>query len=454
MDYYYKYLKYKRINLDILNSMNIQLGGDKRYKCLPNEKFNDICQQDDNGLYNSKKSCINDCEGKYININLSISIIKHERFKFVGFIKDLMEMGVDVYIVGGNALGLKVLKMIYDKYSGNEFEKYFNRFLEMELIKDWDFSGYTKKDITDEFHEKLDKLAKKHNLVSRAKTFILYQTNRPILTDEKALFEINVQAKDNFSSIELPLTRMKVKINKNNLKYIFMFANSFLDYKTKNKPFDLDLIKHMISRIDVNILDCNKGLIVVNPNTFDTGNLSSQMLNIIDEYKSESKEYKQFLITQIKDPSRILYRLLEKNIPKNKKIYNFIKDNNLSNGKIQWIFDDSAIKGLIKRFIKKLSDSMIKIFKQYNIIEPIVENIDSLYMNIDMGKIENSYEDFGKEGLGILKDWFIGIYELIGKDNIKKLNDIIESDNNLKQKEKNKKIIHILYFLDRKGLFK
>lgn len=454
MDYYYKYLKYKRRNLDILNNMNIQLGGDKIYKCLPDEKFKDICQPDDNGLYNSKKSCINDCEGKYINKNLSISIIKHERFKFVGFIKDLMEMGVDVYIVGGNALGLKVLKMIYDKYNGNEFEKYFNRFLEMELIKDWDFSGYTKKDITEEFHTKIDKLAKKNNLVSRAKTFILYQTNKPILTDEKALFEINVQAKDIYSAIELPLTRMKVKINKNNLKYIFMFANSFLDYKTKNKPFDLDLIKHMISRIDINIMECNKGLIVVNPNTFDTGNLSSQMLNIIDEYKSESKEYKQFLITQIKQPDRILYRLLEKNIPKNKKIYNFIKDNNLSNGKIQWIFDESTIKGLIKRFIKKISDNMIKIYKQYNNINDVIDNIESLYKNIDMCRIENFYEDFGKEGLNLLRDWLISIYDLIGKDNIKKLNDIINDDKNLKQKEKNNKFIHILDFLDRKGLFK
>jgi hypothetical protein len=210
----------------------------------------------------------------------------------------------------------------------------------------------------------------------------------------------------------------------------------------------------MISKIDINIMECNKGLIVVNTNTFDTGNLSSQMLNIIDEYKSESKEYKQFLITQIKQPDRILYRLLEKNIPKNKKIYNFIKDNNLYNSKIQWIFNESVIKGLIKRFIKKLSDNMVKIYKQYNNIDDVIDNIETLYKNVDMCRIVNFYEDFGKDGLNLLRDWLIGIYELLGKDNIKKMNDIIENNKNLNQKEKNCKFLYILYFLDNKGLFK
>ena len=64
-------------------------------------------------MYRNKDSCINDCEGKYINYNLIQANLKQEAKQFEMFIREIMEEeDIKVYIKGGNVLGLKILKMI------------------------------------------------------------------------------------------------------------------------------------------------------------------------------------------------------------------------------------------------------------------------------------------------------------------------------------------------------
>ena len=115
-------------------------------------------------------------------------------------VNDLLEEGYEVYLKGGTVLGLKILKMIYDLYSEDNFERYFNDFLELDLIRDWDFVAYTGVPIEEDLKEKLNKMAYKYSLVPRAKTFVLYQTKYPIKLNDQALFEISIMDKEIFSN--------------------------------------------------------------------------------------------------------------------------------------------------------------------------------------------------------------------------------------------------------------
>ncbi len=42
----------------------------EKYNCYPKNKFAEICIKNKDGKYNSKDSCINDCEYKYIDNEL------------------------------------------------------------------------------------------------------------------------------------------------------------------------------------------------------------------------------------------------------------------------------------------------------------------------------------------------------------------------------------------------
>ena len=464
-NYYIKYLKYKNkyINLqsnlnqnqNLQSKLNSQLGGNK-YECDPNTNFSAICKENPDGLYKSKASCQNDCEGKYISKQLSMSIIRHERYKFVGFIKDLIEAKINVYIVGGNALGLKILSMIAEKYQGVKFEEVFQRFLLLELIKDWDFSAYTRKPITTEENDEFDTLASSYKLARRARTFILYQAHKPLETDSKALFEINIQEKDDYATLEVPISRMKIKITQQNLKYIFMFAHNFLSYKTSNAPFDMDLIKTMTGKIHIDILPHHNGLFKTTSESFDDGSLSTDLLNIISDFSSKCAEYEQFLIVQIKQPDRIFYRLIEKNIPKNDRIEKFLLENNISKNKPSWLFDSEKIRSLIQSFLKALSKHMVLIYER-NIstrtVQEILTLIDEFYTNIDLGRVADFHELFEEEGKNLVRLWLGDIYKLIQKD-IAKSNATLEGDRIMSRKEKNNKFIHMLWFLEGQNLFK
>jgi hypothetical protein len=461
-NYYLKYLKYKNKYLTLRknNSNNSnksisQFGGNK-YDCNPNAEFSLICKENPDGKYKSKDSCQNDCEGKHISYKLSTSIIRHERYKFVGFIKDLIDADIDVYIVGGNALGLKILKMIAEKYTGREFEKIFQSFLELELIKDWDFSAYTNKPITEKENIEFDKLASSYKLARRARTFILYQTHKPIETDSKALFEINIQETDDYSTLEVPISRMKIKMTQHNLKYIFMFAHNFLAYKTSNAKFDMNLITTMIDKIRIEILPHHNGLFKVNKLTFNDGGLSKDLLKIINKFSSNCKEYEEFLIVQIKQPDRIFYRLIEKNIPKNDRIEKFLIENNCLKNKPSWLFDSNKILSLIKSFLKTLSDEMVRIYNNLihtELLETIIDKYDAFYVNVDLGRVTDFYEVFDSKGKELLKRWLGDIYDLIQKENVIKFHNKIEEDTIMSRKEKNNKFINMLWFLDQQNFF-
>lgn len=452
---YEKYkLKYLNIKLLMENSRyesetnsyseDLQLGGKKnngnKYNCDPKNKFSDICTKSSNGKYNTNKSCINDCENQYINYNLIKAKIKGETVKFNLFINDLLEKGYEVYLKGGTVLGLKILKMIYELYSEDNFEKYFNELLELDLIRDWDFVCYTGIPIEDNFREKLDKMANKYSLVPRAKTFILYQTKYPIKLNDQALFEISVMEKEIFSNLELPLTTMKMKVTKYNLKYIFMFAKSFYSYKVNNIPIDIDIIRHMIKGINFYIYPNKDGLFIINKQNYNLGSLKGNIIKFIKDFSKKNINLEQFLITQIQEPNRLFYRLLEKNIPKVDKIINFFQNHSIQYKKLSWLLNIQNIINIVDKFIEKLRD---KIFDIYNSAADSIDGINAIsdFMDgVNFKRIEIEYDNIGEKGKDLIKKLFSKLYNKLP-------NDILNNE-----RLKDNKLVECLKFLVKNNL--
>lgn len=402
MKYYNKYMNYKIKNEKIEHLLKIKnmVGGNK-FQCNPQNNFDDICQENINGQYKSKDSCINDCENKFIDNQLEKINLKKETRKFYTFIKDLIKKEkMTVYIKGGNALGLHVLKILCKKYGNTEkYQKKFDSFLLLDLVKDWDFAAYTDKEITPEYRKKLDKLARKHHLHQRASTFILYQTRQPIMTDDKALFEISVlEKKDNYTELEIPMTTMKIKINENNIKYIFMFAVSFMD---DIKHINLNLVKRMTDKLSV-VIHPNKNGFYNFTDHFDDGELSKELVDIAKIFKKYDNNLPQFLITHIKDAFRILYRLPEKNLIKTDKIKSFL-ENDLHCKNNDWILDTNFVRLQIDEFTKLIGKKINSIYDQTNSLDKVQE----FFINVRfMPRVECDFKLFSTTGVLLLNNMF------------------------------------------------
>lgn len=469
---YYKYLKYKTKYINILSG-----GGEKttksRYECDPNKPFSEICYEKEDGTYKSKESCVNDCETKYINRNLIDAKLKYETNQFKSFIYNLFDEDISVYIKGGTVLGLKILKMIYDKYKDDNFEKYFEKFLELNLVRDWDFASYVNENtkIDESYRKKMDDMSRKIGLVPRAKTFILYQTRKPIELDDQVLFEITILDSENYADLELPMTTMKTRIGKRNINHIFMFAKSFYSYKVNNEPFDLDIIKHMLENLKINIYPHENGLFKTDNNTFDEGNLSKNLLNFIAKFTNNNRDLEQFLITHIQEPHRLFFRFLEKNVPKVDKISKFLKENNISNTTPNWLFDVNKMMKMINSFIDQLGSKMVDIYKEKTkgmskpkkpdtvlmsrsyasfereimkndeyvaAIEFAMKDVDEFITGINLKRFETEIERFNDEGKKLIGNLFRPLYKEIESD-LDELSDDI-------------KLIHTIKFLKKRDV--
>jgi hypothetical protein len=438
MNYHQKYIKYKSKYLNLLRESKEQTGGaipksksGSKYKCDPNKKYLEICNEDPHGTYKSKESCNNDCEIKYINRHLNQAKLRGETTQFNLFILELLKKGIKIYIKGGCVLALKLLKIIYDNSTKQNFDKYFNEFVKLELIKDWDFSSYVEDNsITEEYRNGLDKLAKKYNLVPRAKTFILYQTRRPIHIGDQALFEISVLESDNKLDMELPMSTMKVKINQRNLFHVFMFAKSFFVNKMKNEPFDLDILKHILDDIEFIIPKNKSGLFAVDK--LSTGDLKEPLIDFIKEFAKNDINVVQFLVTHLVEPNRLCFRIF-KNINKVNKINTYIKENNLENARqsLSFLFDSIKIKNIVETFTEALGS------KLYTIYNNNLSNVEEFLTGINLNRIQIHFNEFDCNGKNYIKTIFERLY--------KELPEGYTSDS---------KLFKILSFLNKNKLFK
>ena len=480
MNYYEKYIKYKTKYLSLVNNISnkneinilpndidndidtnnkIQDGGSSKFICKPNKyRYKETCTENTNGSYKTKKDCEEECDPKFISIQLKKANLHKESLQFYFFIQDLINKEqMSIYIKGGNVIGLAVLKLIYDAYKNDnrKFSHAFENFLKMELIKDWDFTGYThNKEINEQYRNKLDKIASKQRLVPRAKTFVLYQTKYPILIYEKALFEIAILDSDStdFSKMEIPMTTMKVRINLTNIKYIFMLAKSFYSQTQKHIPIDLDIVKKILGSIEVIVHPHKSGL--YDPvKGLDVGELNKDLVEFIFNFTNGDIYWTQFLITQLEDPFRLIYRMCEKNITKTEKITDFIKKNIHRNKYPSWLLDASKTMGIINRFISELGKKLAQIYKQTNDLNSVLEFLSGA--NFGKPQIQIEWDTFNQETKLRLKRIFEPVVKQIGLEEFKSIVNSFQSKLSTKASDltPRDKIIKLFGFLIEKRLF-
>jgi hypothetical protein len=434
-----EYLRYKEKYIELKKSYLSQHGGadgNERYVCDPSKTFIDICYGDPDGKYKTRDRCVNDCEGHYINHQLKISGLLTETIQFTTFILGLIDMGLHIYTKGGSALGLFVLQTLHNKYPNHKFEEHFHDYVDLNLIRDWDFAAYSDTPIDDDLKDKIHALTQKSRLASRASTFILYQARRPIQIDGNALFEITILDNEQYSKMEIPMTTMKIPITRHNLKYIFIFANSFYSNKVNGDPFDMDVITRMLTKINVKIKPHRKGLYIATQKTFDPGDLSRDMIKFINTFRKHDPNMPQFLVTHIIDPTRLFYRLLSNNLPKMRKICRFLIEKNIVKSTPDWMIDADFILDKVYLFIGDLSKKIAGLYRQGGI-----DAVQKFMTGVELNRICTNYDRTSIEGLEMARHMFLPLYRNIADD----IRDLKNSDKN--------SVINILKFMVSKDMF-
>lgn len=439
-----------------------------KYACEANKNnYNQICpilpnksSKSDKNIFKTKAECENECEKKFITIQLKKSHLYNESVQFYLFIRDLIQKeNMKIYIKGGNVIGLVVLKLIYDEFANDDvkFQRAFKKFLSLELIKDWDFTAYTDgKDTDEKYRAKLDKMAAKYRLVPRAKTFILYQTRVPILVYDKALFEIAVIPADTpYSKMEIPLTTMKVEVNEHNLKYIFIMAKNFYSHKTKGIPIDLGIIKKVIARTNIKIHKYKNGMYDPKPK-IDTGDLNNMLVDFINNFTNGDKYLTQFLITQLEDPYRLVYRMPEKNIVKTKQIEDFINSNLPKTSKPDWLLDTEKTIKILNKFIDKFGIELKKIYTQKQLLDEVLDFLEGA--NFGKPQIQIEWGEIGTGAKNKIKRIFSPLVQQIGKNEFKKMIRTLMEKYNLEKMKpsemtNSQRIIKFFNFLIEENLF-
>lgn len=465
MDYYKNYIIYKNSYLQLRNSINNHKirepeldGGGQKYMCnYKNHEYKKICVKNNKGSYSSLDDCYKECDSKFITNQLQKANLHKETVQFYLFIEKLIKNEhMNIYIKGGNVIGLAVLKLIYDAYVNDniKFKNTLNEFLKLELIKDWDFEGYTNnKKIDINYKQKLENIAKQQQLALRAKTFILYQTKKPILIYEKALYEIAIldSYSCEYSKMEIPMTTMKVMVNMSNIKYIYMMSKCFYSWKTKHIPIDLDIVKKILSQIEIIIHPHKYGY--YDPfEKIDVGEINNELVSFIKKITSSDKYLTQFLITHMQDPYRLIYRF-GKNIHKTKQIIDFIKKN-MSNKKIpSWLLNVDKTVNVVNNFINKLGEKLKNIYENTESFDKTLDFLDGV--NFGKPQIQIEWKEFDSDA----KSRFNKIFEpLINKIGLDKFKNIIKSykiNNNIKDSElsNSDKIIKLFKFLIKNNVF-
>ena len=299
-----------------------------------------------------------------------------ETQNWISFIETLIENNYDVYVKGGSVTGLHILKLIK--------ESQFGDFLKLNLIKDWDFTIFTSDQST------ITQLANQYNILVEGKTIIVLRQQNHIKIEAEALFELSIKEKEHICDLELPISTMKIKITKDNIHNLFNLSKLFYLKETNYQEL-INLTNNLI----IDIPYCQDGYFIITQDTYDCGNISAQLTDII---KSTTKNInkQQFLITHFIQPDRLFHRL-NKNKIKSQNIEPFI-------GKTDWILNISKTDKLINKFLSLLQKSITIIFNQLPEQNPEEEYIKSiiktftetntLFQNCNINRLVSLYKTF------------------------------------------------------------
>jgi hypothetical protein len=138
-------------------------------------------------------------------------------------------------------------------------------------------------------------------------------------------------------------------------------------------------------------------------------------------YQDYDKNMPQFLATQIEDFFRILYRLQEKNIPKNDKIKKFIEDE-LQITNVPWLFDSKFINKIVTLFCENLGNKLLDIYKKEYTktfdIKKSVSVVEKFLNGVSYVRVDIDYNLLTDKGKKLLKLMFSNLIKEIDKKNI------------------------------------
>lgn len=407
---------------------------ENKFLCDVKDTYNKICKVDENGTHISLEECISDCTDKYLQFHLSYDKVKDEVSTWISFINTLSSK-YNVYLRGGTVIGLYVLKLL--SVNNVQLSSYFDDFYKLNLIKDWDFTVYTnissKKEDGPIPEEILNIMPTQFR--SEGKTIgIIRNRNSAKTINDEYLYEMSVKSTEPIYTLEIPMTALKVKLDKDNVREMFACANQFYNYSINkiSNPLDFDFIKYFVTNINIIEYKAKDGLFNVDEVNFV--DLSNPIINIIKNTTNDLNE-QQFLVCQTIEPDRLFFRLLYKNIPKSNAIKQFLDNLNINQPK--FILNEKRLKDLINKFIGNIDNYIDNTFN--DILNKSLKKLLDLDYYYRYG-----YCSLNEDKIIKLKDIMASKLESVTDDNKKKfytsindqVNELINMCNKLKDKKK------------------
>ena len=387
--YQEKYLKYKNKYLKLKDL----IGGENKFKCIKeNRIIGNLCIEDETGQFNDIVNCEINCLEEKLNEEFSAW-----RQLFAWSLKTFRD--IHIYCKGGSALGLQVLKTILDK----DRSKY-NDFIDLKLIKDWDFTVNMSVEQQVQFIAK----AKELGIDNQGQELAILRFKKGLLLGEDYLLELSIKTTQELYDLELPLTNLKFIVDSSNIELFFEIVKMYV-----KKEINLDIMSQnlnsLLTTITVNNVDqvvpIQNGLYTITDlKQISTANLNQQLLEIMDQIPDNLSDrinkltMKQFLITHICQPDRLLLRFLGKNIIKSQKITRFYHDNKIELP--EWLIDETVLEEINKKIMLFLNllneyiESQIVISdetlldKPKDLLKPFLALMNILFENVNLARIE------------------------------------------------------------------
>jgi hypothetical protein len=286
-----------------------------------------------------------------------------------------------IYLNGGSVLGLECLRQIVNKCNKDNFMELYNKFIRLGLIKDWDFVIQC-----ENFDCQIDPRIKKEG--SKNMVIMRYQKEQQrLMIGSNALFELSVlNQPDTLSTLELPLTSMKILLTPNNLKDILILIRKIY----WNIPIDLSYLRHIFQICPILIDECTtNGLFKLTQSiSLDPGDLSVQMLDLMKPIGDD--EVYQFLISQLARPCRFFLRLVEKNIDKSEKIRQFFIEHKIDLP--LWLLNKQYIECIKKTLWIDLKIAIGTISEKHtNKLESVKKWLDIINLKINLLKYNDTF---------------------------------------------------------------
>jgi hypothetical protein len=403
-NYQEKYLKYKNKYLKLKDL----IGGERKFKCDErnrNRIIGNLCVLDEKGTYDDKINCEINCLEIKLNEELSAWI------QLFAWCSETFR-DVHIYCKGGSALGLLVLKTILDKNRSK-----YDDFVNLNLIKDWDFTVI----MSDYQQAEFIKKAKELDIHNQGETLAILRHRKGLLLGEDYLLELSIKTSQELYDLELPLTNLKFEVNSENINLFFeivkMYVKKVVNLDILSSNLDI-LLRTIVVNGEEQVDSIQNGLYTIDdPNYLSTANLNHQLLEIMYNVSHDPNDiinqltFTQFLITQFCQPDRLFIRFLDKNVIKSRKITKFYIDNRIDLP--EWLINENILDEILRKIINFLSNLNQFIKSQISIegsldspkllLRPFITSMNTLFENVNLSRIE--FTPSNKELLKYLVPW-------------------------------------------------